>query len=180
MSSTSLIQSQIENFRKQEAIIKARPGSYKMYSQIPIGDEEKFTWFLRPEETNKYRRTSPAIYWRRKTKEEFASDELLVKNMKPGTSVLNTVLEEIPTYLHRYFDVILAHSDFNPNQRFLNKVVLSTDHRGWPVVPNESDSAKDIVRNSVPFVEVTINESNKNKYLKYKQKYLDLKKILNN
>ena len=180
MSSPSLVQSlrekQIENYNNEKAKIVFDVGCYKRFSQIPIGDEEKYTWFL-------YSRRLSEIYYRKKTKEELANDESFVKNMAPGTSSGITLIDLFPRHLFKYFDFVLKRNEnveltraefvWYPN----NRTVIKVDMRGMPIV-GKGYNIIDTERNSTPFEEN--DNSNKNKYLKYKQKYLDLKKILNN
>lgn len=167
----------MDNYIKEMSEITKDPGLYNRYSAIPQGDEEKFTWFLRNGTSHMY--TFPDVYFRKKTKEELASEESLVKAMTPGTRVGRLYAEVIPRYLFKYFDYVYEeqHSFGLPKTV---KTVLNKDKHGYPVGGPSGWYIKDVERNSTPFVEEKKDESNKNKYLKYKQKYLSLKKILNN
>jgi hypothetical protein len=171
----------MDNYNGEMSEIIKDSGLYNQYSAIPQGDEDKFTWFLRSGKLGKY--TFPDVYFRKKTKEELASEESLVKAMTPGTSVGRLYADVIPKYLYKYFDYVYEGQNSYELPKTV-KTVLKKDEDGYPVGGPSGYYIKDVERNSTPFVVSTTSqkveekkdESNKNKYLKYKQKYLNLKK----
>lgn len=128
--------------------VRKEPGVFVIYSNIPVGYENKFEW-IHQIGGNLGHFKVPNLFYRSKTPDELKQDETLVSEIKSNSIVATfedmCYLDRFPKSLHKYFDYTLVLRSDNETEKRVNAAEINNK-------PFGDFYKKNIIRNDLPII----------------------------